>query len=458
MSQRPRVKLLCSAAMIESVLIAERGEAAARVARSCKRLGIRVVGLRGDDSSSGVHVAACDETLTVATGADGRIPAEAVAAAAIEAKVQVVHPGHAGARGQLALAKALAETSIGLVGPSLESLARLASPSSVREAVAEAGLTQPACSEPFGGDDDPRPFAAQLPAPWTVRAADAETDPFATPLVDEDDLFAEVVQRTRGNDVALVVEQAYHRSRVLEVPVLVDQAGTQEPLPERECSITVSGQRLLEESPSPALVFHGEGEAIRGFLLEAACAVTRALGATGLLLVRFALDADGRLAVIGVRPGLPVQDAITGMTTGLDLVEFQLEIAAGRPLAARVTEVEPTGHGCGAWLVAPSNETFDAVVEELRWPPFPQGKVRTEPSASVGSTVPPDDRPRIAKITTYAPTRHQALLLLDRVLTESRVAPYQTNQRLLGQIIGDEAFRAGRYDTEFVRRLLTTPP
>ncbi|NOY93320.1 MAG: hypothetical protein GXP55_19210 [Deltaproteobacteria bacterium] len=443
--------------MIESVLIAERGEAAARVARSCRRLGIRVVGLRGEDSSSGVHVAACDETLTVATDDEGKIPAEAVVHAATAAKVQVVHPGHAGARGQLALATALADTPISLVGPSLESLARLASPAAVRASVTEAGFAQPACSGAFDGDHDPRPFAAEVPPPWALRGPESGTDAFASPLMDEDELLEAVVERTRGSALSLVVEQAYFRARVLEVPVLVDQAGTQEPLPERECSITVSGQRLLEESPSPALVFHAEGEAIRSYLLEAACAVTRALGATGLLIVRFAMDAGGRLTVIGVRPGLPVQDAITGMTTGLDLVEFQLEIAAGQPLATRVTEVEPTGHGCGAWLVAPSNETFDEVATELRWPPFPHGKVRTEPSASVGCTVPPDDRPRIAKLTTYAPTRHQALLLLDRVLTESRIAPYQTNQRLLGRILADEAFRAGRYDAQFVRRLLTTP-
>jgi acetyl/propionyl-CoA carboxylase alpha subunit len=443
--------------MIESVLIAERGEAAARVARSCKRLGIRVIGLRGEDSSSGVHVAACDETFTVATDEAGKIPADAVVKAATEAKVQAVHPGHAGARGQLALATALAESPIHLVGPSLESLTRLASPAAVRASIAEAGFAQPACSGAFDGDHDPRPFAAEIPRPWTLRAAEGETDAFAPALADEDALLEEVVKRTRDSDASLVVEQGYFRARVLEVPVLVDQAGTQEPLPERECSITVSGQRLLEESPSPALIFHAEGEAIRSYLLEAACAVTRSLGASGLLIVRFAMNAEGRLMVIGVRPGLPVQDAITGMTTGLDLVEFQLEIASGKPLPARVTEVEPTGHGLGAWLVAPSNETFDAVAEELRWPPFPQGKVRTEPSASMGSTVPPDDRPRIAKLTTYAPTRHQALLLLDRVLTESRIEPYQTNKRLLGRILADEAFRAGRYDADFVRRLLTAP-
>jgi len=443
--------------MIESVLIAERGEAAARVARSCKRLGIRVIGLRGDDTSSGVHVAACDETVTVPTDERGKVPAAAVVEAAVRTKAQLVHPGHAGAKGQLALAHALADTEIKLVGPSLESLEKLASPDAVRAAILEAGLPSPACSESFTGDDDPRPVARELGGPWLLRVVGAETDAFAAPIDDEDDLLEAVVHLTRGSDARLVAERGVDRARVLEVPVLVDQQGTPEPLPERECSMTVTGQRLLEESPSPALAFHPEGEAIRGYLQEASCALARALGATGLLLVRFTLDANGRVATVGARPGLPVQDGITGMTTGLDLVEFQLEIAAGKPLATRVTEVEPTGHACGAWVVAPSNETFDEEVTELRWPPFPHGKVRTEPSASVGSTVPPDDRPRIAKVTTYAPTRHRALLLLDRVLAESRVAPYQTNQRLLGRILMDDAFRAGRYDTQFVRRLLTAP-
>lgn len=436
--------------MYGRILIAQRGEAAARVARTCKRLGVTAVAVRTGTADEAVHVDACDESLVVEANEDGTLSPATIVDAAKRAEADAVHAGYADTRAQAALSAAFEDQPATFVGMASEPLTALLDRQSQRE-LAERADVRHVDGRRVEGAAAAANAANEIGYPVVVRHDSVGTEGPLVVVQDEEDIGAAVAECEPGT---LTVEQWIERPRILEVVCLADDAGAVEPLCELECSIGVSGLRLLEESPSPELHNRSDGAAVREAMFDASIRIAQAAGARGIFITRFVLDADSRLFFVGARAGLPVQHGIVEMVTGLDLVELMLCTAAGEANPERVAKIQPSGHAFGAWLLAPSNETFAEGTTELHFPPFPQGMVRVECSAALEAAVPVDDRPRIGKVTTFTPLRHQSLLLLDRVLAASRIAPYQSNIKLLRRVLGDETFRAGQYDAEFIVRLL----
>lgn len=186
------------------------------------------------------------------------------------------------------------------------------------------------------------------------------------------------------------------------------------------------------------------------YLFECARRLAAELRYAGLLEVRFQIDPSGLAWVSDVKIGLPRHHTLIEMVTRLDLVALQLQIASGEAIPPELEHLEPRGHALDASILALDQE--EAVVSSYSVAPAPQGRVRATSSATVGLPLPADDRPLIAKLTTYEPIRHRALLSMDRMLAEMRAEPFTTNVPSLRRILSDYAFRAGQYDRGSVAR------
>ncbi len=430
--------------MFQRILIARRGEAAARVARTCKRLGIDVIGLHSHPTES-VHVDACDENFEV-EAVNGTVPPETVLAIAKKAKVDAVYPGYASHTEHHELARCLEAEGIPFVGVDPDVLALVRDRIALR-AVADAvdvrflpGGSANVLSEAIE-------IADEIGYPIRLAPRLARSGIGHRVVDDEDDLFKVWdVMRLDVPEGPIVVERWIPRSRSIEVLLAADSHGDVCALAEGETSIVRDGRGLVRECPSPELVFRGYGEAVREYMFDVGIRIARGLDHCGLLGVQMLLDEHARVFVRGARLGLPNLHAVFEMVTGLDLVELQLRCAAGEPLNDDVTLLQTTGHAIGAQLLGTDEASRTQIVEDLRFLTLPQSRARIEASVVPGAGVPPDDWPRIAKLTCHAAIRHQALLTLDRLLAISEAPPVTTNRDEIRKVLAHGAFVAGQYD------------
>ncbi len=436
--------------MFERVLIARRGEVAARVARSCKKLGIEAIALHSDATDS-VHVRACDRACQVSTE-EGEVPAAEVLRCAQESGAEAVFPGYASQRPRLDLARLLEAAAIPFVGVDPDVLLTVGDRVALRELCERAEVPM----VPGGSPDDLEgalTMAEQLGYPLVVKCAEASSGVGRHVAHDPEEL-PETWQRAAAlaGERPLVVETLLERARDIEMLVASDSHGNTLPLIEMETSVLANGRGVIRESPSPELVFAAEGEAIREMMVDVAIRVARELACVGVMSVQMLITPERRLYVRGARLGIPALHAVAERVLQMDLVALQLEVASGEALPESVGFVQPHGHAAGAQILATDDAQRSVAVETLIIPSDP--RARLELSVGVGQPAPPDDWPRLAKVTTSAPIRREAILTLDRLLAGIHLDPLTTNLALLRRVLHDETFRAGHYDLALVDRLL----
>lgn len=370
--------------MFETVLITRRGEAASRVARTCRQMGLDSV-IVTPGTVQDRHVNAADRTISIGEG-DGRFPAERLEEIVKESKADAVHLGYAGQPQMAELARAAERADVAIVGADADMLASLEDPETL-------------------------PRAAQRAR---VRWVDRQDRP--------------------------------PRAREIGVIVAADSHGATEALGECDRSLLANPKTLVQESPAPEFIFRPDGQAFRASLFESARRLSAELSYAGLLEFRFYTDAAGKAYVFDVVPGLPRHHRLIEMVTGLDLIKLQLQIAAGEALPESLQILEPRGHAMSSYVITVDTDP-EQVASKVSFAPAPQDRVRAEVSATIGARLPSDDWPLIAKVTTYEPVRHLALLSMDRMLAEAHIEPFQTNVGELRKVISDYSFRAGQYDS-----------
>ena len=380
--------------VFEKVLILRRGEAATRVARSCRRMGVESIVVAPKDEPASRHIEAADRIIEVDFDAADAIPAEQLQSILEQAGADAAHVGYQEQPDMFELASAAEKADVAVVGTDLDVLGALADSTTVRRAAERAKVRS---------------------------VAEAES---------------------------------LLRPRAVSVLVATDSHGSTASIAECDRSLSQEGHTLLHETPSPELTFASDGEAFRMALFESARLMATELRYAGLLEVVFHIDPSGLSWVFDVKIGLPRHHTLIEMVTGIDLVALQLRIAAGEPIPDEIENIQPEGHAIDASILA--LDQTDAAVASYSVAPAPQGRVRATSSATVGLPLPIDDRPLVAKLTTHAPVRHGAILSMDRMLAELRTEPFATNIPTLRRILGDYAFRAGKYDTEFFARFAAT--
>ncbi len=429
--------------MHKSVLIASRGEAVIRVARTARRLGVETVGLRCD--AGGLYQEACDRFVDVSSG---ELAAEELAAVAKAAEVDAVFPGYITDSQHRALARALEKEGIVAIGVDPDVAETLSDRGALAKLADVAGIPSLVLGVP-SSIDEAREFA-EGHYPVLFKSADARTGCGRFHAEDEGGLAAayeRALGGTRGG--AVVLERDLKRCRDLEVMMAIDGEGAVLPLVDIETSVLQGSRGILRECPSPYLAFRGDGEAIRNMLYEYSRGLASQLAMIGLVSAQFLVDVRGRLFLRGARTGLPALHAPMEFVTQLDLVELMFQLSVGGSVPSEVRDLRVSGHSVGAQLLTTAeNRSVPKIVR----PTVPQRTHRIELSLAEGTEIAPDEYPRVGKLSTHAPVRHQACQLLDRTLAWMDVG-IETNREVLRRVLGFEAFRAGQYDCTLVDRI-----
>jgi propionyl-CoA carboxylase alpha chain len=445
--------------LITKVLIANRGEIAVRIARTCRSMGIATVAVFSDADAGSVHVAACDEALRLggATPAESYLRADALVDAARRTGADAVHPGYGFLAENASFAAAVRDAGLTWVGPSPDAIAAMGDKLEAKRRMEQAGVPLlPGAT--ITGDTDLAAVASELGFPLMVKAAAGGGGKGMRVVHDAAalaDAVAGAAREAEGafGDGRVFLERFVARPRHIEVQILGDEHGTLLHLFERECSIQRRHQKVIEESPAPTL-----DEDLRARICDAALTAGRAIGYSNAGTVEFICwsSTDGprpdRFAFLEVNTRLQVEHPVTELVTGLDLVRLQLLVAAGEPLPLTQQDVQRAGHAIEARLYAedPVNDYLPVTGRLHTFVPAHVDGVRYDSGVASGSDISPHYDPMLAKVIAHGPTRTEAAARLATALERTVVHGPTSNRDLLVAVLRDPGFLDGDTTTAFL--------
>jgi propionyl-CoA carboxylase alpha chain len=439
---------------LTSVLAANRGEIARRIFRTCRRLGIGCVAVFSDPDAGAPHVAEADAAVRLpgSSPADTYLNAAAIVAAALAAGADAVHPGYGFLSEDAGFARAVRAAGLTWIGPSANAIEAMGSKITSKKLAAEAGV-------PVLPELSPSAITGY---PVLIKASAGGGGRGMRVVRGAADLAAALGSARREaqsafGDGTVFCEPLLTGARHVEVQVVADAHGSVWALTERDCSVQRRYQKVIEETPSPAV-----GPRLREQLLAAAEAVTRAVGYLGAGTAEFLVAGDGRFYFLEFNTRLQVEHPVTECVHGIDLVALQLEVARGLALPPRPPP--PAGHAIEARLYAedPADgyRPASGIVHALRVPDVdavfapPAGGlthgVRLDSGVEAGSEVSPHYDPMLAKLIAWAPARDAAARRLARTLDRARIHGPATNRALLASVLRHPAFLGGQADTSLL--------
>jgi propionyl-CoA carboxylase alpha chain len=449
--------------VIAKLLVANRAEIARRVIRSAHGLGIACVAVASDPDLSLPHVAEADEVVHLpgAAPADTYLRADLLVEAALRSGADAVHPGYGFLSEDAGFARACAEAGLVFVGPPAQVIEAMGSKLAAKAIMAGAGvpvldtIEVPASAAGDGAPPgDVKDRVAALGWPVLVKASAGGGGRGMRVVHQVSELDDALVSASREaasafGDGTVFVEPYVRRPRHVEVQIVGDTQGTVVHLFERECSIQRRHQKIIEESPSPAV-----DEALRASLGEAALQAARAIGYVNAGTVEFLLMADGRFAFLEVNTRLQVEHPVTELVTGLDLVALQLRIAEGHPLPPEVRTARLAGHAIEVRLYAedPTHAWRPSAGRLHLLDIAPRDGVRVDSGYETGSEISSHYDPMVAKVIAHGATRAEAARRLAAALAGARIHGPLTNRDLLVRIVRHPEFHAGDIDTGFLER------
>jgi acetyl-CoA/propionyl-CoA carboxylase, biotin carboxylase, biotin carboxyl carrier protein len=443
----------------DTVLVANRGEIAVRVIRTLRAMGIRSVAVYSEADAGARHVKEADTAILLgpAQARESYLNIEKVVAAAKRSGAQAVHPGYGFLSENPKFAAALAEAGIAFIGPSTRAIEVMGDKITAKNAVVKFGVpVVPGIARPGLTDDELIAAAAEVGYPVLVKPS-AGGGGKGMRLVEEPTKLAEALASARREaasafgDDTLFLERFVLRPRHIEVQVLADEHGNIIHLGERECSLQRRHQKVIEEAPSPLL-----DEKTRARIGEAACNTARSVDYTGAGTVEFIVSADqpDEFFFMEMNTRLQVEHPVTELVTGVDLVEWQVRVAAGEQLSITQDDVAMTGHAIETRVYAedPSRGFLPTggVVVDLVEPSGPG--VRVDSGLRRGTVVGSDYDPMLAKVIAHADDRAGALRKLDRALAQTAVLGVVTNIEFARFLLADPDVVAGKLDTGLLDR------
>ncbi|MDW8363320.1 MAG: biotin carboxylase N-terminal domain-containing protein, partial [Myxococcales bacterium] len=441
---------------IRRLLVANRGEIARRIFRTCRAMGIETVAVYSDADADALHVREADVAVRIgpAPATESYLDVGRLIDAARRTGADALHPGYGFLSERAELAAACGEAGIVFVGPGAEAIARMGSKREARRLAEQIGV--PVVPGYDGEAQDIETLLAEgerIGVPLLVKAS-AGGGGKGMRLVQDLDMLREALEGARREaeaafgDGTLLLERYVQRPRHVEVQILGDRWGHIVHLHERECTIQRRHQKIVEESPSTAL-----DDALRARMTAAAVALARAIDYQNAGTVEFVVDADRHFYFLEVNTRLQVEHPVTEMRTGLDLVREQIRIAQGEPLGYGQPDVRPQGHAIEVRLYA-EDPASGFLPQSGRLAVFdvPEGPgVRVDAGVGPGSDVPIHYDPLLAKVIAHASSRDEALARLIRALRGAHVAGIRTNLDLLVRVLDHPAHRAGDLDTHFLQ-------
>jgi geranyl-CoA carboxylase alpha subunit len=446
--------------MLRKLLIANRGEIAARIARTARGMGIAMVGVYSDADADGAWLALVDESVRVGGAAprDSYLSVEAVISAATRTGVDAIHPGYGFLSENAAFAEACIAAGMAFVGPPPAAIRAMADKAAARRLMRDAGVpVAPGCDAADAGDATLAREAERIGFPVMVKAAAGGGGRGMRRVESAAELHAALASARAEAEAAfgdgkLFIEKLVERARHIEVQVFADVHGNVVHLGERDCSVQRRHQKLVEETPAPHLP-----EGVRTRLCRAAVDAARAVGYVGAGTVEFLWDGGEAMFFMEMNTRLQVEHPVTELVTGLDLVEWQLRVAAGDLLPLRQDEIRFGGHAIEARLCAedPTRDFAPASGRVLAW--APSERLRVDHALAAPGTVPAEYDSMLAKLVAWGETREVARLQLVRGLRETVLLGMPTNRAFLASVLEHPRFVAGEADTGFVAEEARVP-
>ncbi|WP_201587908.1 acetyl/propionyl/methylcrotonyl-CoA carboxylase subunit alpha [Psychrobacter jeotgali] len=451
--------------MFSKILIANRGEIACRVAATAKRMGVRTVAVYSDADREAKHVAVCDEAVYLGGSApkDSYLKGDAIIAIALDVGAEAIHPGYGFLSENADFAQACQDAGLAFIGPSADAIRAMGGKSESKRLMEAAGV--PLIPGYHGDNQDGEFLKAQaddIGYPVLIKAS-AGGGGKGMRIVEKSDDFINLLDSCRreaitsfGNDQVLIEKYAL-KPRHIEIQVFGDSHGNYVHLFERDCSVQRRHQKVLEESPAP-----GVDEAMREAMGTAAIEAARAVNYVNAGTVEFIVEQrEGKMSFyfMEMNTRLQVEHPVTEAITGLDLVEWQLLVAAGKSLPKSQDELKINGHAIEARICAenPDNDFLPATgtlftYQKPKHSTFVIEDVRIDDGIREGDTISPFYDSMIAKLIVHAPTREQALAKMDRSLALTRIVGLPTNVAFLRHIINTDAFSQANLDTALIER------
>jgi acetyl/propionyl-CoA carboxylase alpha subunit len=454
--------------MIRSILVANRGEIARRVFATARRMGIATVAVHSDADAEAPHVRDADRAVAIGPAAarESYLVPEKIIAAAKQAGADAIHPGYGFLSENAAFAEAVTAAGLTWIGPPPAAIRAMGLKDAAKALMAEAGV--PVTPGYLGEDQDPATLkreAGRIGYPVLIKAVAGGGGKGMRRVDLADDFDAALTSARREaaaafGDDRVLLETYVTRPRHIEVQVFGDGHGNVVHLFERDCSLQRRHQKVIEEAPAPGMTPEA-----RAAVTAAAVRAAQAVNYVGAGTVEFIADASqglkpDRIWFMEMNTRLQVEHPVTEMVTGLDLVEWQIRVAAGEPLPLGQDEITLTGHAVEARLYAENPAAgFLPSTGELDHFRLP-GNVRADAGVEAGGRITPFYDPMIAKLISHAPTREQAIADLCEACDAVEVWPVKTNAGFLARCLAAPGFIGGEVDTGFIDRNLaelTTP-
>ncbi|MFC7688203.1 acetyl/propionyl/methylcrotonyl-CoA carboxylase subunit alpha [Ureibacillus sp. GCM10028918] len=440
--------------MFKKILIANRGEIARRIIRTCKRLGIDTVAIYSEADAISLHVKEATESFCIGKPpvAQSYLKIDAILDVAKQTGADAVHPGYGLLSENAAFAKSVEEAGLTFIGPKSEVIQMMGSKLEARKTMQQAGVPiVQGVNEPIADTVEAAKIAQEIGYPVMLKAS-AGGGGIGMQLVNNEE---ELLKAFEGNqkraqsffgDGTMFIEKFIAEPHHIEVQVLADAHGNVVPIFERECSIQRRNQKVVEEAPSPFI-----SEETRKKMLDAAVDAAMHIGYTNAGTIEFLVDREQNFYFLEMNTRLQVEHPVTEEITGLDLVEQQLKVANGEMLAFSRENIQKKGHAIEVRIYAEHPVTFFPSPGKITKLVLPEGEgIRHEIAVETGSDVTPFYDPMIAKLVVFGETREEACARLADALRNYVVEGIQTNIPMLLQSVTHEQFLSGVTTTKFV--------
>lgn len=444
--------------MFRRILIANRGEIALRVLRACHELNVETVCVFSEEDRNAGYLDLAERTICIGGPAprDSYLKSDRIIAAAEVAGADAIHPGYGFLAENAAFAEKCRACNIEFIGPSADAMRTLGDKASARALAKKTKVPTVPGSDGVLDDDDNETLrlAERIGFPLIIKASAGGGGRGMRIVQDKTDLIGAIKQAGQEAEGAfksteLYIEKYLERPRHVEVQIIADSHGNVVHLGERDCTLQRRYQKLVEESPSPAI-----DARTRKDICSAAVKLAKVAGYTNAGTVEFLVDGKGKFYFIEVNARIQVEHPVTEMTTGIDLVKTQIKVAAGESLEFSQRSIRPRGHAieCRVNAEDPDRKFRPcAGVIDKFLPPGGFG-VRVETYIYAGCRISPCYDSLIAKVIVHQPTRPEAIRCMQRCLHEFTVEPIKTTLPFLRKVISHPDFAAASIDTGFVER------
>ncbi len=441
--------------MFRKILIANRGEIALRVIRTCRELGVRTVAVCSESDRHSPHSLNADEVVLLEgkSASDTYLNSDRILQAARERQADAIHPGYGFLSENADFAEACAREQILFIGPGPHAIRQMGDKTQARELMEKAGVPiPPGTRSAIASDEEAQQVAGDIGYPVLVKAA-AGGGGKGMRLVRTAGELPGALSSARSEaggafgDDRVYLEKYLQEPRHVEFQIFADRHGNMVHLFDRECSIQRRHQKLIEESPSPFL-----DEALRQEMGEAALRAAGSCGYVGAGTVEFLVDRDRNFYFLEMNTRLQVEHPVTEMTTGTDLVALQIRVAEGHPLPWKQHELQRNGHAIECRICAenPIEQFLPATGTIKKWRPPTGAHVRVDEGIRPGQQITTEYDPLLAKLIVYGSNRSEAIARMTRALDDTILTGFPTTIPFCRYVMGHAAFREGRYDTHFI--------